>query len=271
MEGEPRIYDSMSVLENGRIIVPFFVLSDGQQTSGLGLLTSLDGGTSWETTRLGPEIPLAWWVPCGKVLELPGRILVMPIFGAVSPEQVRATIHGMTNRTEEAPLPPYMPFLGDRWPFEHYGFPSILALDDQSLIVVFARTQNGKGHNDWSWDLPEWKGVPVDRERIQAVLFRRAAIEAAVDEPRPKASAPETFRGRWVLVERMVVEDVGAFARDPGGDLIGQVQGGYGVRPTAGERGRKWKAPFFRQIEWRRSEFCGRVAGWPQVEKRTHS
>ena len=50
---------------------------------------------------------------------------------------------GRTNVPQEAPLPPTVPFLSEDWPFEHYGYPSLLPLDEDEIVAVFGRTQWG--------------------------------------------------------------------------------------------------------------------------------
>ena len=63
-------------------------------------------------------------------------------------QQVRMTTRewtrGMTNRPQETPPPPTVPYLADQWPFEHYGFPSVLPLDERN------RPTARNGPNRWS-------------------------------------------------------------------------------------------------------------------------
>ena len=92
-------------------------------------------------------------------------------------QEVRMTARGwlrdMTNRPQEVPLPPTVPHLAHSWPFEHYGFPSALPLDRDNLIVVFSRPQRGEGQIEGR----ENQSTPYERERIQAVFYRRTRIE----------------------------------------------------------------------------------------------
>jgi len=385
--GEPRAIGTMTALKNGRIIVPFAELNNSQDTSTVRLLISDDGGKSWKLNAPKVTSPLAWWVPCGKVLEAAGlsSALVMPVYGTVSQTALKATIHncgllrssdggetwgdlswiaqgsqpiiganpntkfsfegpalqkladgrllamvtarrlnkagdgptilnegpgapqvlcrlwssdegrtwsepeqltpgawpslagvgqhtlcantlwaawgemrliasddgfrtffqevpmltrgwtrGMTNRPQETPPPPTVPYLADEWPFEHYGFPSVLTLDEDNLIVVFGRTQSGTP--GYGYDPAESENIPVEKEQIQAIFYHRKEIPGELLAP-PAAETP-TPRGRWVLAERIIVEDVGAMAQAPGGDLIGKVRGKLS---RSSDGGRTWK------------------------------
>jgi len=389
--GEPRAVGTMTALKNKRIIAPFAELDYSRVTSTVRLLTSDDGGKSWQLSNpvvsgLNPETtPLVWWVPCGKVIETADSTLVMFVYGAISQADLTTTIHncgllrssdggktwgefawvvqgnrpiigansntkfsfegpavqqladgrwlamvtarrlnkagdgptvvnegpgapqvlcrlwssdegrtwsepeqlmpgawpslsvigqhtlcvntlwaawgemqlivsddgfstffqevpmltrgwtrGMTNRPQETPPPPTVPYLSTEWPFEHYGFPSALPLDEDNLIVVFGRTQSGTP--GYGYDPTESANIPVDKERIQSVFYRRTAIEDELVTP--PATKPLPPRGRWVLAERIIVEDVGAMAQMPNGDLIGKVRGNL-CRSSDG--GRTWK------------------------------
>ena len=381
--GEPRAVGTMTTLNSGRIIAPFTELNYSEGTSTVRLLTSDDGGRDWQVIDPDVTIPLSWWAPCGKVIETADGIREMPVYGALSEADLKATIHncgllrssdggqtwgdfswiarggrpiigaaqsslfsfqgqsvqpladgrwlamvtarrlnragdgpsevnagpgapqvlcrqwssdhgrtwtepdqlmpgawpslavfdqytlcantfwcgwgemrlevsrdgfgtifheapmmgrgwtrGRTNLPQEAPLPPTVPYLAWhwtglpcieawKWPFEHYGFPSALPLDQDHLIVVFGRTQ--RGTPGYPFDPPESVTIPEEQERIQAVFYRRSAVEG--ERTAPLAARPQRPSGRWVLAERIIVEDVGAMAQMPDGDLVGNVAG----------------------------------------------
>lgn len=387
--GVPRAMGTMTALGDGRIIAPFVELDRSQTIGDVSLLISEDNGDHWEKKSLNVNVPLAWWAPCGKLVEAADGVLAMPIYGAVSQVDLNATIHhcgllrstdggeswgdftwiarggqgiagadsgsrfsfeglsvqptpdgrwlgmmtarrlnkggdgpspinegpgapqvlcrlwssdegrtwtrpdqlmpgawpslavvetqtlcantlwaawgemrlvvsqngfdtffqelplmlrgwlqGMNNRPQEIPLPPTVPYLtdGNRWNYEHFGFPSMLALDADNLIVVFGRTQNGQGHGDFPWDPPEWKNLPIYKERIQAVFYQRKVVNRAL--ARPTADTTPGPRGRWVLAERIVVKGLGPMARAPDGDFIGVVDGKFS---RSSDGGRSWK------------------------------
>jgi len=148
----------------------------------------------------------------------------------------RGWTQGMTNRPQETPLPPTVPYLADEWPFERYGFPSALPVGDDGLIVVFDRTRRGAW--PYKFDPPEWDEVPWERECIQAVFFRRSAVESELTAPlRGKRPRP---KGRWVLSERIIVPDVTAcMDQTPDGELIGIVADRF---QRSSDGGRTWKA-----------------------------
>jgi hypothetical protein len=141
---------------------------------------------------------------------------------------------GMTYRPQETPLPPTVPYLADEWPFEHYGYPSVLPLDQERLIVVFGEPQRGTVYVD-GFD-SETLDIPWEKERIRAVFFRRTTVEGDL-VPR-LAGRPRRPDGRWVLAERIVVEDFGAVAQDSDGNLIGVVKGQ--IRRSS-DGGRNWQ------------------------------
>ena len=143
----------------------------------------------------------------------------------------REWTRGMDNRPQETPPPPTVPYLADGWPFEHYGFPSVLPLDEQNVIVVFTNQQRGTTQIDG----PGAHGIPYDLERIQAVFYRRAKIDGTL------ASAPRTEpkrpHGRWVLNERIVVPNLSVMAQFPNGDLLAKVSD---TLSRSSDGGRTW-------------------------------
>ena len=149
------------------------------------------------------------------------------------PLMSRGWTKGRTNRPDEAPLPPTVPNLAEEWPYEHYGYPSALPLGQDDLVVVFARTQWGSAYHEF--DPAEWGEIPIEMERIQAVFYRRVRSRGELMPPPARSPRPG---GRWVLAERITVEDVGAMAQMPGGDLIGRVQGK--IRRSS-DGGRTWQ------------------------------
>jgi hypothetical protein len=381
--GEPRAVGTMTTLARGEILAPFAELDDARATSNVRILRSSDAGRSWEVSAPDVTIPLSWWAPRGRIIEAADGTLVMPVYGAASQEDLKATIHGcallrsrdrgktwtdftcivkgpapiigahpdtrfsfegpalqvlgdgrwvalvtarrlnasgdgpsavnqgpgaplvlcrlwstdegrtwtppdqltpgawpglaaaggetlcantlwaawgemrllasrdglrtlyqednvttrewvrgMRNRPHETPLPPTVPYLAKEWPYEHYGFPSILPVDEDNLIVVFGRTQRGTVQIDG----PESLEIPYEKERIQAVFFRRAPVEGELAPP--VGERPARPAGRWVLSERIVIRDLQALAQMPGGDLVGKVQG---KMCRSSDAGRTWK------------------------------
>ena len=135
------------------------------------------------------------------------------------PTMHRGWVHERCNRPDETPLPPTVPYLGDAWSFEHYGFPAALPVDG-GLMVVFGRTQRGTpGYLEF--DPPEDADIPMEQERIQAVFYQRAGT--AGHPALPLGQRPDAPTGRWILVERRLVPDVGGLARAPNGELIGRL------------------------------------------------
>jgi len=131
----------------------------------------------------------------------------------------RGWTRGGWNNPVESPLPPTVPYLADAWSFEHYGYPSALPLDEDRVIVVFGRTQQGTP--GYPFDPKSAASIPEHQERIQSVFFRRSKVE----EPRtsPLTRRSQRPRGRWVLDDRIVVKSLGSFARIRQGELIGLV------------------------------------------------
>ena len=151
-------------------------------------------------------------------------------------QQVRMTTRewtrGMTNRPQETPPPPTVPYLADQWPFEHYGYPSVLPLDERNVVVVFTDQQRGTGQIDG----PESRSIPYDLERIQAVFYQ-------LDKPDGRlasapSSEPKRPHGRWVLAERIVVPNLRAIAQLPSGDLIAKISDSFS---RSSDGGRTWQ------------------------------
>ena len=142
----------------------------------------------------------------------------------------REWTRGMANQPQETPLPPTVPFLADRWPYEHYGYPSAVALDPQNVVVVFTDQQRGTTQIDG----PQASRIPYDRERIQTVFYRRHPATSR-DTPTPTKRPA----GRWVLSERVIVPNLsGGMAQLPGGDLLGKVSE---VLSRSSDSGRTWR------------------------------
>jgi len=160
------------------------------------------------------------------------------------PMMDRGWLRGHANKPQETPPPPLVPYLADDWPFEHYGFPAFEVLDEDSVVVVFGRTQWGTPSYH-EFDPPEWDNFPVEKEKIQAIFYRRQKGRRTELSPGPESlriGAPARAnqpRGRWVLAERITVANLGGpMAQLPDGDLIAKV--GSGIRRSA-HGGRTWQ------------------------------
>jgi len=382
-EGEPRAVGTITILNSGRIIAPFAEFGEAQTTSRFRLLSSEDNGKRWQVNDPSANVPLIWWAPCGRVIEISDGTLIVPVYGAASQTDLKATIHncgllrsrdggeswgdfswiaqggsrmvgaaaisrfsfegpsvqplpdgrwlalvtarrlnrtgdgptaidegpgtpqalcrmwssdegrtwtnpnhlmpgawpgvavagpdvlcantlwcgwgeirlqvsrngfetfyqglnamqrewtrGMVNRPQETPLPPTVPYLAKQWPYEHYGYPSALALDQDNLVVVFADEQRGTEQIDGEKSM----SIPWDQERIQAVFYSRRSISEELAEPLPSRPRP---RGRWVLAERIIVPNInGQMTQMPSGDLVAPIAGKFS---RSSDGGRTWK------------------------------
>ena len=92
-EGEPRAVGTMTILKSGQIIAPFAEFGEAQMTSRFRLLSSEDSGKNWQVNDPTENVPLIWWAPCGRGIEISDDALVMPVYGAASQTDLKATIH----------------------------------------------------------------------------------------------------------------------------------------------------------------------------------
>lgn len=122
---------------------------------------------------------------------------------------------------EEVPLPPLVPLLGDGWQYEHFGFPAAVALDADTLAVVFARTHRGtvywnpSGGLDNSHELA--LDAPMEQERIELVIFRRQEKELQMGN---RSRVGRGAYGRWILSERLKPAAIGV-GQLPQGEIVG--------------------------------------------------
>jgi len=128
-------------------------------------------------------------------------------------------IKGWQKRLSEIPIWPPVPYLERDWDYEHYGFPSAIALDEDRLAVVIGRTQ----HRSLYWDYHDVTGerqIPIKKERIDVVFYERRPSEAATPAgpPAGKGARPT---GRWVLAERSKTLNFFCVTPLPDGDLLG--------------------------------------------------
>ena len=146
----------------------------------------------------------------------------------------RGWLHGMQYRKEEIPLPPLVPYQNRPWIYEHYGFPSAVALDHDRVAVVFGRTQRGTIYWNYEGLGTEHEmalDVPIEQERIEMVVYvRHPAPDHAIAIPEGFASPP---KGRWVMTRRFQAEAIGR-EQLPGGDLIGVNSEGKVLRSSDG-------------------------------------
>ena len=92
-EGEPRASATMTALADGRVLAPFTELADQQQRSTVRLLESGDQGQTWAVRSVQVDLPLVWWAPSGRIVQASDGALVMPVYGAASESDLKATIH----------------------------------------------------------------------------------------------------------------------------------------------------------------------------------
>ena len=145
----------------------------------------------------------------------------------------RCWLSGMTYRKDEIPLPPLVPYQDQKWIYDHYGFPSAIALDQDHVAVAFGRTQRGTLY----WN-PRGLGtehemaldVPLEQERIELVVYDRHPVPDPPAIPKPRASHPT---GRWVMARRFEPQAI-ARTQLPNGDLVGVNPRGEVLRSSDG-------------------------------------
>ena len=151
------------------------------------------------------------------------------------PMMTRGWIKHRANNPQEVPLPPTVPYLTVGWAYEHYGFSSVLQLDNERLIVIFGRTQRGT-FGRYHFDPHEWNRIPMKKERITAVFYRRTPREKPLPPPMVIRKRP---RGRWVLADRTICDDFACGAASaPNGDVVGLMRGKFHRSPDGG---RTWQ------------------------------
>ena len=145
----------------------------------------------------------------------------------------RCWLSGMTYGKDEIPLPPLVPYQNQKWKYDHYGFPSAVALDQDHVAVAFGRTQRGTVY----WN-PRGLGtehemaldVPLEQERIELVVYDRHPVPDPPAIPRPRAPHPT---GRWVMARRFKPQAI-ARTQLPNGDLLGVSSQGEVMRSSDG-------------------------------------
>ena len=89
------------------------------------------------------------------------------------------------------PLPPVVPYLQGDWEAGHYGFPSLLALSKDRIMVALSNRQQGTGY----CDPPREVSISIELERIEAITFDRLP-----SEPTPQVTRRESPY-RWEMAE----------------------------------------------------------------------
>lgn len=130
-------------------------------------------------------------------------------------------LSGQTYRHTEAPLPPIVPHDGEAWVYEHYGFPSILAVDEKCIAVAIGRTQKESMY--WAEDGAESRSIPKEHEKIEVITFEGTGCAEASQRAHVERRAKP--RGRWVLTRRSKIADFDSVTQTPGGDIIGVSEG----------------------------------------------
>lgn len=183
----PRAPGTMTVLEGGRIIAPFAVLSESETKSVIRMLVSEDDGKTWNCET--PEItsPFYWLMPCGRTFEYAGR-LVMPVFGALSESDLQEMRHSCGLLYSSDGGGTWDAFVmtavgNEEWSYE---YPAVMPLNDGSICalvtarradpymdapMVIMRTYSSD--HGKTWPVPEqlcvgaWPGITkIDEETV---------------------------------------------------------------------------------------------------------
>jgi hypothetical protein len=119
------------------------------------------------------------------------------------------------------PLPPVVPYLSGDWSAGHFGFTSGLAVSDDELMVVLGQRQKGTPYTD----PPSEVDIPIEKERIETIAFRRAAPK---EQSRPRQHGRPD--GQWFLADRMSVDDWRALVDEPPDGVSAVLKSGRWVR-----------------------------------------
>ena len=123
------------------------------------------------------------------------------------------------------PLPPVVPHLEGDWEAGHYGFPSVLALSKDRLLVAFGNRQQGTGYCDPPRDV----SIPIELERIEAISFDRLP-----SDPTPHVVRTETPY-RWEMAESWTPEQWQKRGTQPLAGKGSVLRSGRWVQYQAGE------------------------------------
>ena len=125
------------------------------------------------------------------------------------------------------PLPPVVPNLGGDWRQGHYGFSSVLALDDNSLLIAIGQRQQGTTYTD----PPREVAIPLEKERIETVSVKRIDLgPGQTNEPQGMHGKAE---GQWRLSERWTVDQWRAKTKQPPDDITLVLESGRWIRVQA--------------------------------------
>ena len=187
-EGEPRAYGTLTTLRTGKLIAPFAELDDRAGKSVTRILSSPDGGESWRVGDPLATAPLVWAAPYGRAVELDDELL-MPVFGALSHEDLAATrlCAGLLRSTDCGETwGDWSPIAGPDVKGEvSYEFACVLPLAHGTLLSIVTERRLKKR--------PE---LPVD---VPLVLVRSYSADGGRNW-----SAPEHMCvGSWPSLERM--------------------------------------------------------------------
>ena len=143
-QGEPRAYGTVTTLKSGRIIAPFTEVSDQSASCTVRILSSDDDGQTWQVGEAINIRPLVWAAPYGRPFEQNGQ-LVMPVFGAMSQNDLQATrlCSGLLRSSDGGQTWGQWSLIagGDADASASYEFPAVTPLRDGTLLAIPTQRQ----------------------------------------------------------------------------------------------------------------------------------
>ena len=138
-DSEPRAYGTMTALGSSQILAPFTEVNDQFATSQVSIAVSQGDGETFEVGSPIAMEPLCWAAPSGRLFERDGT-LVMPVFGALSKDDLKQTRHtcGLFRSTDGGKTwGDWSVIASGSEDILSFEYCSVLPLHDGTILAVF--------------------------------------------------------------------------------------------------------------------------------------